>query len=171
MKGNLIAPILSKYINPVFVETGTYEGHTVKLAIDLKFEEIYSIEIKESLYKDCKNNFAKHKNVHLYLGDSAECLWDVIKDIDKTITFWLDGHDIGRIPILKELEIISRHPIKEHTILVDDRRVMGTDIWSGISENDVVTAMLKINPNYSILYEDSLNANEDIIVATLLGYE
>jgi hypothetical protein len=167
MKGNLTGEVLGKYISPVFFETGTYQGHSVKLAITLGFEEVYSVEKNKLYFRACMDKFRGTLGVHLHLGDSSECLWDLIKKIDKRITFWLDGHNVHEIPVLKELEIIARHPIKDHIIMVDDRRVMGTEIWNGITEQDVIQAIYKINPDYTILYEDSLNAPKDIIVACI----
>jgi len=167
VKGNLTKEVLSKYMNPVFFETGTYEGHSVKLALDLGFKNIYSIEKNRLYFRTCADKFTGTLGVHLYLGDSSKCLWDIIKNINQRITFWLDGHDVYNIPVLEELATIQIHPIRGHTIMVDDRRVMGTDVWNNITEQMVIDAILKINPYYRIIYEDSLNAPKDIIVARL----
>ena len=171
-KHSLVASVLFKYQNKVFVETGTYYGDAVKEALHCGFDEIHSIEIHEPFYDICKLLFSDKPQVRLHLGDSSVCLWDVISPIDVPITFWLDGHietgvPYGKkpIPILDELEAIGRHPIKTHTILVDDRRVMGTDVWFGITEEQVIEGIIKINKNYKISYEDSCNAPNDILVA------
>ncbi len=167
MKGNLTKEVLGKYMNPVFFETGTYEGHSVKLALDLGFKEVYSIEKNEYYFHTCANKFHGIMSAHLFLGDSRYCLWDLISNIDNRITFWLDGHDVYSIPVLEELMEIKMHPIKGHTIMIDDRRVMGTDIWNGITEGMILEELYKINPYYKVVYEDSLNAPKDIIVARL----
>ncbi len=171
MKGSLVSDVLRQYTNPVFVETGTFEGAGVATAISCGFDEIHSIELHEPFFDSCLARFRGDANVYLHLGDSGVCLWDIIKNIDRAITFWLDGHierdvphGVQPIPILAELEQIGRHPIKSHTILIDDRRVMGTDVWFGITEKEVVEGAMKINSDYTIAYEDTCNAKNDIIV-------
>ena len=53
---------------------------------------------------------------------------DVISKIDSSATFWLDAHWDGDVmgeykcPLPFELEALLSHPIKEHTLLIDDRR-------------------------------------------------
>lgn len=167
MRGNLTGEVLSKYANKVFVETGTYKGAAVLVALDCGFEVIHSIEIDYNLFEQCRDKFSGYNNVFIHFGDSKKLLYDVIKNISCNITFWLDGHNVGSVPILDELEQISKHSIKTHTILIDDRRVMGTDIWSGISEQDVINSVMKVNGNYKMVYEDSTNAKNDILVAII----
>lgn len=174
MKGSLVSDVLRQYTNAVFVETGTFEGAGVATAISCGFDEIHSIELHRPFFDSCSARFSEDSNVYLHLGDSGVCLWDIIKAIDRPITFWLDGHievgvphGIQPIPILAELEQISRHPIKSHTILIDDRRVMGTNVWFGITEKEVIEGAMKINSAYSIAYENTCNADNDIIVVRL----
>ena len=73
-------------------------------------------------------------------------------------------------PVLKELAIIGRHPIKKHTILIDDRRQVGTADFDFVTEEQIRDAMRKINPAYRFSYETGSNANpmfkNDVIVAT-----
>ena len=173
-KGSLTLAVLLKYSNDVFVETGTYTGAAVRTALACDFKEIRSVELHKPFYDSCVKSFANEPRVHLYHGDSALKMFDMIRDIDTTITFWLDGHiEVGvpygkkPIPVLDELDAISRHHIKTHTILVDDRRVMGTNVWFGITEEQVIEGILKVNKNYKISYEDTCNAPNDIIVARL----
>lgn len=172
MKGSLSKIVLSKYPNAVFIETGSFRGAGIDTAIDCGFEEIHSIELHKPFYDYCTDKFKSNNSVCLHLGDSAKDLWGIIKEIDRPITFWLDGHiEVGvpfgvkPIPILEELKQIGKHKIKSHTILVDDRRVMGTDVWFGITEEQIIEAIMKVNKNYVILYEDTCNAPKDIIVA------
>lgn len=163
--------ILAKYTNPVFVETGTYMGATVQKALELGFEKIITIEIDEKLYQQACRRFASRPSVELICGDTLNSLPDILARLDRPATFWLDAHrgpgpggDMP-YPILKELELIASHPIKNHTILIDDRRLLDTD-WR-LTEADVRVALLKINSNYQIAYEPGLVEN-DIIVAKVL---
>ena len=173
-KHSLVASVLNRYPNEVFVETGTFRGDAVREALLCHFSEIHSIEIHRPFYDNCILMFKDKPRVKLHLGDSSDCLWEVIKEIDVPITFWLDGHiEVGvqhgkkPIPVIDELESIGRHHIKTHTILVDDRRVMGTDVWFGITEEEVIEGIMKINKDYKISYEDSCNAPNDILVARM----
>ncbi len=159
---------LAKHTNPVFVETGTYMGATVQKALELGFEKIISIEIDEQLYQKACQKFARRPAVELICGDTLERLPHILADLAQPATFWLDAHrgpgpggDVP-YPIMKELELIANHPIKTHTILIDDRRLLD-DKW-GLTEADVRIALLKINPNYQISYEPGF-VEDDVIVA------
>ena len=166
--------IFKKFPNQYFVETGSHQGTGIKKALDAGFEHVYSFEIFPCFYEKCKTTFAENPNVKLFLGSSGEILYDVIKDIDSPITFWLDGHgNFGgdltamgyeQCPLLKELDLIEKHSIKTHTILIDDVRVLGTAAFEFVSLNQVIKKLLEINPNYKISYEDGVVPN-DILVA------
>jgi hypothetical protein len=182
MSRSLTVPVLEKYTyNKYFLETGTYTGGGVQIAAWAGFEHIISIEIDEVFYNASKRLYAgSSKDIRLYLGDSALILPEIINEINEPITFFLDGHISTRmvigvkpIPLLLELDIIKNHPIKTHTILIDDKRMMGKPepgkpwdgFWEEVPEDEVMARLFSINPNYNILYEDSTNAKNDIIVA------
>jgi len=165
------AHILRKYLNHVFVETGTYLGEGVAAALESGFKNVYTIELSMVFYEDAIKKFSKDDRVRLVHGDSSNCLWDVISGIREPITFWLDAHcSLGNTakgekmcPLIEELSVIAMHPIKTHTILVDDRRLLGSQYMEP-TEDDVVRALIKINPLYQISYEDGATT-DDIIVA------
>ena len=123
---------LKKYINPIFIETGTYIGDGVKEALDCGFETIYSIEIDYNRFLNCTKMFEKNDNVIIIYGDSGVELPKLLKKIDKKVTFWIDAHysaDGAYIgdkwcPIKEEFEAIKDHHINDHTILIDDWRCM-----------------------------------------------
>lgn len=118
----------------VFVETGTFHGDTTRMAVDMGYESVYSIECNENFYNENVERFKDDENVTLVHGDSAEEIAGIIEGIDKKITFWLDAHfmwmdpnqnienypDGGNVPLAKELQQIKDHPIKNHIILIDD---------------------------------------------------
>ncbi len=160
--------------NRHFVETGSYEGEGIDKALSAGFEEIHSIEISEEYYLQCKEKFKKSPNVHLFLGDSATVLEDVIREIVEPITFWLDGHFSGggtgrgetNTPILGELEAIRRHPVKTHTILIDDVRLFGTSEFDEIPLQAILDKIYEINPRYRISFATGYQAR-DILIAVL----
>ena len=167
--------IFKKFPNNYFVETGCYIGGGIKQALEAGFEQIYSIELSPYYYNLCKTAFIENSNIKLFLGDSGNILYEVIKDIDSPITFWLDGHFSGgstalgseACPILKELDQIKKHPIKTHTILIDDLRVFGTHSFNFITIDQIKEKILEINPNYTFWYENGVIPN-DVLVAQVI---
>lgn len=158
--------ILSKFLNPYFIETGSHIGEGIQTAVDSGFDKIISIELSNKYYNICKQKFESNNRVSLILGDAELVLKDIIDGINYPITFWLDGHHSGddtawglhNDPIFEELDIISTHVIKSHTILVDDIR--------GMDVSKLVEKILEINKDYNISYEDGYIPG-DILVATL----
>lgn len=154
-----------KYLNPVFVETGSYQGRGIQSALGAGFKRIISIEKSEKYYKFCLMKFRHNRNVFLYLGDSVAWLPKILTGIPKSCTFWLDAHYSGGdtapgpIPILKELEIIKAHPFR-HTIMVDDMRLFRKG-WMGVSAEDIEDSL----KDYNIHYEFGVAPN-DILIAT-----
>lgn len=158
--------VIAKYVSPVFFETGSFLGDGIQKALNVGFSKIISIEIATDKYEHCLKRFKKNHNVNLYLGDVELMLWDLIKDIDKQMTFWLDAHFSGRgtgkglrnDPIIQELEIIKEHPIKDHIIMVDDLR--------NLNVNKVKEKLLEINPEYEFVLEDG-HIENDVLVAKI----
>jgi len=168
--------LFNKFPNHYFVETGSLEGAGIEGALKAGFSEIHSIELFERWYLLCTEKFKQNPNVHLWQGDSSVVLEEVISEIREPITFWLDGHWSGqgtalgetKTPIMKELEAIQRHPIKTHTILIDDVRCFGTDDFDFIQLSEVTDKILEINPNYVITYESG-RFPMDILVARIIS--
>ena len=115
------------YNTRVLVETGTFLGDMIYAMKD-HFREIYSIELSDQFYKRAGIAFRNYPHVHLVPGNSAHALGGVMDRISERCLFWLDGHYSGgitasaedRSPIRAELEVILRHPVKDHVILIDD---------------------------------------------------
>ncbi len=158
--------------NRVFVESGTFNGDGIFYAILSGAKEIHSIDLSPKYYYHAKERFQNNDNINLYLGDSGKQLYDIIKNIDEPITFWLDaqfcGGDTafnGKItPILDELEQIKQHHINTHTILIDDVRQFGTWYFDYITKEQLIEKIFEINPNYSISYTDGF-VQDDILIA------
>lgn len=146
------------YLNDYFVETGTLGGESIKKALQDGFKFARSIEFDIKNFRFCTAELAQYPQVQLYHGSSQTQLWDMIKDITSTITFWLDAHiypplpDAKNCPLFEELEQIKRHPIKTHTILIDDMHCAGTESFDGITKEELIAKILEINPAYTISY-------------------
>lgn len=160
--------------NEVFVESGSNRGDGVQMAINSGFFKVYSIELDRDLYQFCQTRFMDNPNVHIFQGDSGAILYEVIKEINTPITFWLDGHYSGgktakgksNSPILKELNAIKKHPIKNHTILIDDIRLLGTVWFDYTTLAEVQKKILEINSKYRFIFVDGY-APKDILAAVV----
>jgi glycosyltransferase involved in cell wall biosynthesis len=111
------------------IETGTWHGDTIDRVKDY-FDRIYSIEIGDDLYSMCKKKYEGDAHINLFHGNSAEVLPELLKNITSPCIFWLDAHHSAGdtcgaevdIPIWDEIKAIREHPVKDHTILIDDMR-------------------------------------------------
>lgn len=171
--------VLEKYVEyaDVFIETGTHTGKTTQLAFDVGFKKIYTVELSNYFYNLAVNRFESNANIICVLGDSSEKLGEILGDVDTRAVFWLDGHwSMGNtakgnnaVPILEELEVIKKHYVKDHIILIDDIRLMG-DLeepikeWGNISVETVKNKCLEINSNYKFSFEDGHVKNDILVV-------
>lgn len=173
---HLTPEYLQKYGNGnVFIETGTYLGETVKLVLKQpQYTQIHSIELNQKFFNDAVEMFKDEPRVTIWLGDSIDTFPEMFKDMKETATFWLDAHASGPIgagrsggsPVLDELRRIQMHPINYHTIFIDDRRLFGSEEWSGVTEEDAIALLKEINPDYNIYYLEG-HQPEDIICASV----
>lgn len=169
--------LLKEFPCDVFVETGSYRGDAIQLALDAGTEKIISIDIDADQIEFCNNRFGLHyednplrERITLIHGESSQNLLEAIKDIpaNKKITFWLDAHwqmlegttgGENPFPVLKELQIIKYYywqllrtndPIPPN-ILIDDMLIFQPDIV-GFSNKDVISEVEKIYPMFTIEY-------------------
>lgn len=166
------------YRNEYFVETGTNGGGGLLSAVRAGFRKIFSIEIDEQHIPGARELLKRYSFVNIVQGDSSILLWEIIKDIQRPITFFLDAHRFPPVddgmkncPLLEELEQIKRHSIKTHTILIDDMSCCGTLSFDFITKDDLIAKLLEINPHYQISYitgGSEGEAPENIMVAKLL---
>ena len=164
----LLPDVLSKYKTDNFIEFGTYKGNGCKLAYYLGFKNIHSIEISNFYYNLNVISLRSFKNIHLYKGSTLDVLPKLLEKINEQSTFWIDSHNENDCPILKELEILSKHKIKNHILLIDDMRMFGTSSHEFITVDQVIKSIKKINPDYQISYESSPCGSSDIMVAQVL---
>jgi hypothetical protein len=145
-----------------FIETGTYRGEMVE-AIKTTFDRIYSIELDSTLYETAKQRFSKSRSITIIKGDSGRVLPELLRSIKSPCLFWLDAHYSSGItargeletPIMKELQCILNHPIKQHVILIDDARLfVGQNDYPTIEE--LKRFVFNINPNLVIRIENNI---------------
>jgi hypothetical protein len=147
-----------------YIETGSYEGGSIQLAIDSGFSEIYSIELDKTLYEKCVNRFKENKNIHLLCGDSSIELLKVLKENPNTpFTYWLDAHSSHSTPLIAELEMILSRPVLGELIYVDDMRLYN-NFNSDVNIEKITQIIQKYKPNAKISYEDDIWSKDDILV-------
>lgn len=175
--------LLQEFPNKYFVETGSYRGDAIQLALDAGFTRIRSCDIDKANIEFCKNRFDMRtapatkpgKFIRLFTGDSATLLTEMIDDIYEPITFWLDSHwqlfeDEPKgehpFPLLNELAQIAQHSVKNHTILIDDILYLTHPKITGWNLHTIKNYILEINPAYKI----KLIANpviDNLLIATI----
>jgi len=141
-----------------FIETGTYQGDGILTAFGVGFEKLYSIEIMPENYNYSYNRWKHKSNVKLYSGPTNEHLDNIMNEINSPSFFWLDAHFHTSEPTYKELEIIKKHHINTHTILIDD-------ISLYFDKSHIEATLKEINPNYVIYYEPTWRNPQEILVA------
>ncbi len=147
----------------VFVETGTFVGDTLA-AMRRSFDHLHSIELGRDLYEAARIRFAGDRKITLWHGDSGDVLPVLLARLDRPALFWLDGHYSGGItargiedtPILRELQHISRHRLRQdHHLVVDDVRLFtGADGYPKLS--DLQEAVLRLGFGACRRHEDFL---------------
>lgn len=162
-----------------FIETVTYRGDTIYIALEAGFDFIYSCEIYKPLYEAAVEIFKENPDVKIMEMESPEFIKYVLENElsyekgDWPATFWLDAHASGPLgggssvgtPVLDELKAIRDYSTnKEHTILIDDKRLFGCGEWGGVTEEDAMKLIYEINPAYKIAYLDGVQ-EKDIICA------
>jgi hypothetical protein len=146
--------------NYYFVETGTLGGDGVARAQKTNlFKEIYSMDIHLPFIEYTKTRFPSDSHIHIIHGDSSCDLKNLIQPFDRPITFWLDAHHgtantngEKNTPLMQELEQIKSHPIKTHTILIDDMHCVGGILFDYLTKDQIIQKILEINPAYNISY-------------------
>jgi hypothetical protein len=178
----LLPEVIAKYKkNDIFLETGSYKGGGIQVALDAGFDLVLSIEIHKQYHDICNERYKQQiedGRVQLYHGDCLTMLGEILPEIPEPITFWLDAHidwECGvsgktPSPLIYELELIKKlSPCQNHTILIDDMRVFrtkeGWGRYNPVGQQEIETAILSINPNYKICYEPNAVQENDVLVA------
>lgn len=118
-----------------FIETGTYEGDTI-LPMASVFKQLYTIEIKPEFSNSVRAKAQSRgiTNINFIVGDSSVELEELLKTINESVVFFLDGHWCGintglgkkDCPLLEELRAIQKLHNHNSIIIIDDLRLFGT---------------------------------------------
>ncbi len=162
-KQKVLAEYVDKFRPPILIETGTFQGHMVYAMMN-KFEQIFSIEIDQTLYKQAEKKFMGYHHIHILQGDSSDILPKILEDITYPCLFWLDAHWSGgktakgelETPIMQELQCILNHPhANYHILLIDDaRHFSGTNDYPTL--NRLKSFILESRPNWIFEVKDDI---------------
>ena len=143
----------------IFIETGTHQGDTTRIA-SVIFVEVFTFEINKIFYEFAKRKLATLGccNVQHLLGDSVELLNKLLDTEKRPAFFFLDAHhhymqtteDVkmdngsGRTPLMEELNIINtKYPNVPAIVCIDDVRLWrsGNPDWSNVNDEKIVHAL------------------------------
>ncbi len=166
MSRSLLEKELKPYAGNLFIETGTYQGGGVVIALRSGFKRVISIEANDELFLFSSDKFKDDDRVEIFKGNSPDILWTILPELDEPAVIFLDAHASNYNPIFDELNVIKEQDIKTHTIMIDDLGEYGpTRFWKDTTVQDLIDAVMEINPEYSISYMRSFNKIGDILVA------
>jgi hypothetical protein len=155
-----------------FIETGSWRGQGIELAIKSGFDFIYSIELGLKFFEYCKYKFKNNPNVEIILGDSTFELPKLLNNNKNTsFTYWLDGHYSGddtarglkESPLIEELDSILKRNINGETIYIDDMRIY-RNFDKELNTNTIQQIIKKYKPESKIFFESTNFDEEDIMV-------
>ena len=161
--------LFARYRNPVFIETGSWNGDGILRALGAGYDEVYSCEIEAGDYGHCVERFGKNPRVHLENADSGEWIKRILHRLDRPATIFLDAHSVPRgCPLARELLEITNWPQCVETIIIDDMRMLrgGSEWAKGETEIEIVRKVLAIDERRWIGYEADSHDPRDLLVAT-----
>lgn len=126
---------------PLFIETGTNQGHTI-FAMEQHFRNLITIELSEKYYTNTKNRYQGSK-INFILGDSAAVFEKNLASIEEDAIFFLDGHwssgDTAKgpkdCPLIEEITSIKNLYKNKAIIIVDDFRLFEKGPSQGYNED------------------------------------
>lgn len=168
MTSTLTKEVLLKYKTDIFIELGSSIGEGVQVALDAGFNTIYTVEKDIKYFNITKNRYLNTNNVICIHGDSVEELKNILFSNPLRSTIWMDAHNDGSCPILKELDIIRMFSKNNNNnILIDDMRMFGKQEHEFITVEEIIRSIKDINVNYTISYEPSIYGQYDILSAVI----
>lgn len=162
-----VAGYIEWYKLDTFIETGTFQGDSLRHALKYKFNKLISVELSNTHFVNAMNTFKSETRVQLIHGNST----DVIKRIDYSgfgnILFWLDAHlpqrtddsldvqDLDTIfPLKVELEHLLKVRGNRDVFLIDDLRLYEKHNYDGGNcDIDDVQGTLDFDAIFSATHE------------------
>jgi hypothetical protein len=161
--------IVKEYKIRYFFETGTFWGDGVAYALQAPFQKLISVEVIPEIADKAKHRFEEQSQVEIIEGESVTVLERELPKLNGNCIFWLDAHfpgaDAGltayddddnneatRLPLPKELEVISRLRSKFKDVLIlDDLRIYEDGPYQNGNVPD--DALPKMSRNIDFVYQ------------------
>lgn len=167
--GNTVE-LIKKYIQPIYVETGSSSGDGILKAAEAGCTKFMGIEPNTEVFSACLRKTA-HLDFQLFEGTSERHINNVMAKIDvlnERAIFFLDAHKVGcckgeTYPLKYELATLKKARRKDHIIMIDDVRLFGGELPDSMEE--VERMLRKINRDYNLVCEDSDTNPKDVLVA------
>lgn len=164
---------------PIFIETGTWLGHTI-FGVERFFNKLYTIEISKEIYEQTKASYHGDKITFLF-GDSGVVIKDILTECNDKVLFFLDAHASGGnlcnfnittlyTPLEQEIYNINKYSKYESLIIIDDCRALGTknnSNWEFINES-VIREILK-DRLINLYYVDCEQFKNDRMIIHIKG--
>ena len=161
MSMSLSRDFLKRFMKPVFVETGTFDGRGCLLAKEVGFKVVHSIELDPSRVFRSREILFGIEGVAVHEGDTIVVLPNLLSTLEEKATIFLDAHPVGegdnckigkyRHPLVHELFAIRDFSKrKDHTIIVDDRHDF--HIYK-VTDEEIIEILKSINPAYNARLE------------------
>lgn len=171
MSMSLSKDFLARFLNPVFIETGTFDGRGTLMAHEIGFRTIHTIELDPARVTTARKNLEGIGSITVHEGDTVEILPKLLYTIDERATIFLDAHPVGegdnckigkyRHPLLYELDLINLFSKrKDHTVIVDDRHDFGI---YGTTDEQVMEKLKTLGPRYKVWIEGDVVIGEAIL--------
>ena len=126
----------------------------------LTYNGLKKIEFSDDLLiGSFDNNNIDISRVSLWSGDSVKTLPEMLSTFTCRGTFWLDAHYSGGetarmesydSPIIQELSEISKHPVNDHVIVIDDADLCFKGYSDYPNFNQIKNKILEINSDYLV---------------------
>lgn len=164
--------LLEYNYSDVFIETGSYDGNTIKKALLAGYNKIIGIENNFKWYECCCKRFSDilNQKVFMLYGDICDNLIDSVGLIENcSSTIFLDDHSYNKYIdnsynycLVDELYVILNNTDVGHVFIFDDINKFGSEDFRDVMLSDVCD--LLSDYNYEFQYYDGL-IGKDIMVA------
>lgn len=143
-----------------FVETGTYKGHTTRMAAK-HFENVFTVELNYDLFIESGTKSQEEGliNARHFYGDSTDFLNKIVPTLPDSSIYFIDAHLSGidsssikgnEVPLLSEIDAILTHDKKQNIFIIDDARFWINEKfrpqdWKHISLESILNLFQKHN--------------------------
>lgn len=148
----------------ILIETGHWLGEGTERALQAGYEKVYTCDINPEFISNAKSKYPDG-NVIAEALESHLFLEKVLSEIDERVVIFLDAHfmpdstgekfgeitvkeGIESCPLIRELEVIKNHHIKDHVILIDDFQCFDTWMFEYLQLDTIYDFIKTINKNY-----------------------